>query len=135
MALLSWNERYSVGIREVDEQHKKLIDMINQLHDAMLSGKGREILDKIINSLVDYTKTHFSTEERLMKEYGYPGYLNHKAQHEEFIKKVAEFQRKFENGELTLSMEIMQFLKNWLSEHILGSDKKFGPFLNEKGVA
>ncbi len=134
MVLIKWSEKYSVNIKKVDEQHKKLIEMINNLHGAMLHGKSHEILGNIIDGLIDYTKTHFKTEEELMKNYGYPGYLSHKLQHDKFVRKVSEFQRKFEEGELTLSMEIMNFLKDWLLNHILGTDKKFGPFLNEKGV-
>ncbi|WP_048093592.1 bacteriohemerythrin [Geoglobus acetivorans] len=134
MALISWNESFSVNIKEIDEQHKKLVSMINRLHDAMLEGKGKEIMGELLNDMVEYTITHFSTEEKLMEQYNYPGYIKHKAEHEQFVSKVGEFKKKYEDGQLTLTMEVLSFLKSWLTNHILNSDKKYGPFFNNKGI-
>jgi hemerythrin len=131
--LVKWSNDFSVNIAEVDDQHKKLVRMINELHEAMKLGKGREILDRILNNMVDYAKVHFATEERLMKQYSYPGYLNHKAEHDLFVKKVSEFYEEFQQGRIS-AIDVMNFLKDWLVKHILGSDKKYGPFLNSKGV-
>ncbi|MBE8539210.1 bacteriohemerythrin [Geoglobus acetivorans] len=134
MALITWNESFSVNIREIDEQHKKLVSMINRLHDAMLEGKGKEIMGELLNDMVEYTITHFSTEEKLMKQHNYPGYVKHKAEHELFVSKVGEFKEKYEKGQLALTMEVLSFLKSWLTNHILNSDKKYGPFFNNKGI-
>lgn len=134
MALVNWSDQLSVNIRQIDEQHKKLVSMLNELHDAMLNGKGRDVLSQILDGLAEYTVTHFATEENLMKKYNYPGYVNHKAEHDRFVEKVSEFKEKLSQGQLTLTMEVLNFLKDWLTSHIMGSDKKYGPFLNERGI-
>ena len=83
MALLDWKNEYSVDIQSIDKQHKKLFDMINQLHDAMKSGVGAKLVPVILNSLVSYTRDHFANEENLMRQAAYPTYANHKAEHEQ----------------------------------------------------
>jgi len=134
MALVTFNEDLKVNIAEIDEQHKKLIAIINELHDAMLKGKSRDILQKVLNDLVDYTKVHFSTEEKLFAEYQYPDFYEHKQIHDALYKRVIEIQDKYQSGNLFISLEIMDFLKDWLVKHILGTDKKYSAFFNSKGV-
>ncbi len=135
MALLTWNETYSVKIKKFDDQHRKLIDLINQLHDAMLVGKGKDVMGSVLNSLVDYTKTHFAAEETLMKLHGYPDYEQHKKEHNVLVMQVLDVQRQLREGKTPITQAIMFFLKEWLQQHIQGNDKKYGPFLNGKGVA
>ncbi|MDM7202652.1 MAG: bacteriohemerythrin, partial [Thermodesulfobacteriaceae bacterium] len=130
--LMEWSDKLITGVKEADEQHKKLVQLINELYDVMKQGKGKEILDKVLNELVNYAKYHFNTEETLMTKYGYPELKIHKAEHESFIKKVNEFMEKKAKGEVTLTMEVMTFLKEWLVKHIMGTDKKYGPFLTAK---
>lgn len=132
MAFMEWNDRLVTGVKEADEQHKKLVSLVNDLYDAMKQGKGKEIIDKILDELVKYANYHFGTEETLMTKYGYPDLANHKREHENFKVKVKEFLDKKAKGEATLSIEIMNFLKEWLVKHIMGTDKKYGPFLVEK---
>lgn len=72
MSLFAWNEKYSVNIQEIDDQHKRLIGLVSQLHGAMQQGKGKEVMDKILKELIQYTRTHFAAEERIMKVNGYP---------------------------------------------------------------
>lgn len=134
MALIEWNNDMSVNVVEIDNQHKKLVSMINELNDAMAKGKGKEAIGKIINGLVSYATTHFATEEKYFDMFKYPGSLSHKKEHADFVKKVGEFQDGFNKGSLALTIEVMRFLKDWLTHHILGSDKKYGPFFNEKGL-
>ena len=134
MVLVVWKEEYSVNIQEIDRQHKRLFDMINGLHEAMLSGKGHSVLNNTISGLVDYTVTHFRTEESLLKQHNYPGYLNHKAEHDRFVQKIKEFEEKFQKGELGITIEILNFLKDWLSSHILVVDKRYSKYLNDRGV-
>ncbi len=133
MALITWNSAYSVGVKQIDEQHKQLIMMINQLHLSMLKGEGGKVLDEVIKSVINYTKTHFSAEEILMKKYGYEGFDEHKKIHEEFINKVDEFEKKLAKGDL-ISIEVMNFLKDWLLNHIQGTDKKYTQYFNEHGL-
>lgn len=134
MPLMTWNADYSVHIELVDEQHKKLVGLINGLHDAMKLGKGKDVLGKTLSQLVDYTAYHFKEEEKLFKVYAYPDYLPHKREHDALTKQALELRERFVRGELFLSNETVLFLKDWLNSHILGSDKKYGPFLNARGV-
>ncbi len=134
MPLLTWNDTYSVKIKKFDDQHKRLIDLINQLHDAMLVGKGKEAMGNVLNSLVDYTKTHFAAEETLMKLHNYPDYEQHKKEHNLLVMQVLDIQKQLREGKTPITQAIMFFLKEWLQQHIQGNDKKYGPFLNNKGV-
>jgi hemerythrin len=134
MAFLEWNDTYSVDVMAMDEQHKKLVGLINQLHDAMKAGKGSTEIFVILNGLVDYTKYHFEAEEKILRENNYPGLLVQENKHKNFIVKVQEFQSNAETKKLTISLEVQNFLKDWLIEHISGEDKKYGKYLNTKGI-
>ena len=134
MTLITWKETYSLNVEEVDNQHKKLVELINDLHGAMISGKAKESLGKILSALIDYTLYHFATEEKFFDQYEYPDSNSHKKQHQDLVQQVAALQQKFEAGEKVLTIDVMNFLRDWLNDHILGSDKKFGPYLNSKGV-
>lgn len=133
MALINWNDSYSVKVKEMDEQHKKLIEMINQLHDAMKVGKGKEVIGNVLTALTDYTRKHFTLEETLMKIHGYPGYEDQKKAHNIMVTQVVNIQKKFSEGNI-LSQQVMTFLKEWLIHHIQGMDQKYGPYFNGKGV-
>ncbi len=134
MPLMEWNEKLSVNISAIDAQHKKWIGILNELHDAMKSGKGKEKIGKVLDDLVEYTKVHFAAEEKLMQGNGYPLFAGHKKQHEDMVKEVELLKSKYISGASGLTIEVMQFLRNWLSEHIIGTDKNYGPYLNEKGI-
>jgi len=134
MALIMWNDIYSVHIKEIDDQHKKLIKMVNELNSAMGLGKGREIMGSILAGLIDYTKSHFGTEEELMQKYLYPGYLSHKANHDALTKQVINIMNAFQEGKSIVTIEVMNFLKDWLVNHIQNADQKYAPYLNSKGV-
>jgi hemerythrin len=134
VTLIQWNDSFSVNVGEIDKQHQKLIGMINDLNDAMRQGKGKAVLGKIISGLMNYTTTHFITEEKYFDKFGYPEADIHKKAHTEFVKKVSEFKNEFEKSNITLSIQVMDFLSDWLKKHINGVDKKYGPFFNEKGL-
>ena len=134
MALITWSDTYSVQVSQFDDQHKKLIEMVNDLHDSMKVGKGKEALGKILKSLIQYTAMHFSSEERLMKQHNYPDYEQHKKEHNQLVMKVQDVQKKYLEGSAILSQEVMNFLKEWLRNHIQGEDKKYGIFFNSIGV-
>ena len=134
MAFFDWKEEYSVGIAQIDEQHRKLVGMVNELYEAMKAGKGNDVLGKVLTELVQYTKTHFATEENLFKLHGYPEAAPHKQQHDELTARAGDLSTKFRNGEPVLSVSVSNSLKDWLQKHICGSDRKYGPFLNSKGV-
>ncbi|MEI8393548.1 MAG: bacteriohemerythrin [Rhodospirillaceae bacterium] len=135
MSLMSWNEKMSVGVVAFDTEHKKLVEMLNQLFDAVQAGKGRDVLGEILDKLIEYTKSHFAYEERIMGQNAYPDLEAHKKEHEELTRKVIDIQKKYHSGAtVTLSMEVLTFLKDWLLKHIQGTDKKYTPYLNAKGI-
>lgn len=134
MALIQWNDEYSVRVKEIDQQHMKLVELINELHRAMKEARGKEVVGKILTDLISYTKFHFTAEERLMKLNNYPDYLNHKLEHENLTQKVLAYRDQYAEGKLSLPIEVIQFLKDWLLKHILGSDKKYSPYLADKPV-
>ena len=135
MPLMAWNDKMSVGIPSIDDQHKKLVGMLNDLFDAVQAGKGKDVLGKILDNLIEYTKSHFGYEEKLFAQHGYPETEPHKKEHADLAHQVLDVQKKYHSGATaTLSMEVMNFLKNWLIKHIQGSDKKYGPYLASKGV-
>jgi len=134
MALITWQDSYSVTVKRFDDEHKKLIALINQLHDAMKVGQGSQVIGTVLQSLIDYTTSHFAAEETLLKQHNYPDYETHKKEHNLLVLQVLDIQRNIRSGSAPLSQEIMRFLKNWLQTHIQGEDKKYGEFLNAKGV-
>lgn len=134
MALIMWDEKLKTNVKECDEQHKKLIALVNELHDGMKAGKGKDVIGKVLNELLNYTNYHFKTEEAYMQKYNFPEFLNHKREHEDLIRQAKELKERFDRGEVAITVNVMNFLKEWLQSHILGTDKKYGPFLNDKGV-
>lgn len=134
MALINWNETYSVKVKEIDAQHKKLVEIINELHEKMKEGKGKQIIEKLLTDLLDYTVFHFSFEEKLLNTHSYPDYKIHVKLHSDLIDEVKSFRKKYEGGNAMLSLELMDFLKRWLVEHILNSDKQYSTHLNASGV-
>lgn len=134
MALMNWSDNLSVNIKEIDEQHKRLVGMLNDLHDAMKDGKGSSMTGHVLTGLIQYVGTHFATEEKYMKTHAYPDYLKHKAEHDALTKQAVDLQMQFKAGKPVLTVELMKFLRDWLSNHIVGTDKKYGPFLNGKGI-
>jgi hemerythrin-like metal-binding protein len=131
--LINWSRSYSVGVSQMDKEHQRLIDIINNLYSAMRSGRSKDAIGSILDELIDYTKTHFAHEEKLMKESNYDGFDEQKRSHEALIAQVVEIQGKFRVG-TALGQEVMNFLKSWLINHIQGLDKKYGPAMNKKGI-
>jgi methyl-accepting chemotaxis protein len=134
-ALIVFDDSVRLGIKEVDRQHEKLVSLINQLHKIMKLKLGHGKAAVILNELVDYTVTHFGYEEKIMREYNYDDLVDHQKKHAELISKVSDFQKQFGQGNAMLTMDLMDFLKGWLVNHIKGSDRKYAPFLKGKGMA
>ncbi len=134
MGLLTWDDSYSVGVSEIDTQHKKLFNLINDLFDAMKAGNGRSIIGKIIKELADYTVYHFGYEEKLFEKFDYPETATHNKEHKDFVETVSKFQKEFNEESAMLSMEVMNFLKKWLQDHIKGTDQHYTAFFNEHGI-
>jgi len=134
MAYMEWNSTYSVEVETIDNQHKKLIEIINSLYDAMKNGKGQAELMHTFGELAKYTITHFKHEEDLFDKFGYARSMTHKKEHTELLKKVNLYAEQYQNGKIMMSMEIMDFLKEWLLNHILVTDKGYSPFMKEHNV-
>jgi hemerythrin-like metal-binding protein len=129
-----WNDRLSVGVAVIDEDHKKLLGLTNELYDAIVDRRGKEVLGRILDDLVDYTTFHFAREEQLFSQIGYQFAAEHKKIHDELIRQVTEIQGRYRNGSPALTLEVMDFLKSWLFDHILGSDAKYAPSFKAKGI-
>ena len=131
---LEWKDEYSVGIESIDQQHRKLVNLINQLHTAVTYSTGEEFEREALDELVDYTKTHFTYEEGLMEQNGYPDFDEHKAQHKQMIEKVGEVLAEYEKDQDTAMNNALSYLSDWLINHINGTDKQYSSFLIGKGV-
>jgi hemerythrin-like metal-binding protein len=123
MGLFAWSDTYSLEHPQIDREHQALFAMAEQLHQAMLNGSGAKVLGDLLARLINYTQVHFSHEEALMRHYKYGGMDAHAAEHRKLAEQVLELQRKFAAGKLTITMEIMHFLRDWLDNHILRSDQ------------
>lgn len=136
MPFIIWNKEYSVGIKSMDEQHYKMVEIANNLYESIKAGKKNEALVETFKSLVEYVQTHFSAEEKLMEDNEYPfnQLLKHKQEHQDLIKKIRELFEKAKSGSATVNLEMLNFLRDWIMIHIAESDKKYGPFLNAKGI-
>ncbi len=134
MAYIEWNEDLSVGVDLFNEDHKRLFEYINRLHQGMVTGLGTSSMTDILNGLVDYTMTHFDNEERMMIQHTYAGYEAHKKEHDTLVARVADFQTQLNSGRGSFSLALMGFLKDWLINHIMGTDLKYKDFFLEKGV-
>ena len=130
MALYEWNNTLAVNIPEIDNQHKQLFKLINILHEAMTAGKGKEVLGKTLSDLVDYTKLHFSTEEKLLSLYRYPLLTTHKYEHDMLTKQVIALYEDYQSGKTHISIQVMNFLSDWLKNHIKLNDMKYIPYVN-----
>jgi hemerythrin-like metal-binding protein/PAS domain S-box-containing protein len=121
--LMEWNDSLKTGHGTIDSQHRKLVDMLNRLADAMATGEGRDLCDTVLDELIEYTQTHFAAEEQFMASHNYPKLAQHKAKHEALVKDVLAFKAKCDAGAMNLPISLLQFLKDWLTNHIKGTDK------------
>jgi len=134
MAFINWNDTYSVQIEEIDNQHKKLIALINELFDSMQKGQSRTVIGRILNDLIDYTAIHFKTEETYFDRFNYEGSSEHKEKHKRLVDNVIKVKSDFESGKISVSADLLKFLKRWLFEHILETDKKYITCFHQNGI-
>jgi hemerythrin len=134
-AFLVWSDDYNTGIRAIDEDHKQLLNLVNNLRAAVLCNTGEEFERHTLQELAAYTGYHFDKEEALMQQYDYPDFEGHKAQHDQFKQYVHGFVTRYEEqGEKVLE-DVADHLTRWLLQHINGTDMQYVPFFKEKGVS
>jgi hemerythrin len=133
-SFLVWDDANNTGIDQLDEDHKKLLNMINNLRSSTLCNTGEEFERRTLQELVDYTESHFVREEQLMQEYGYPDYEGHKAQHDQMAQYVAGFVKRYDEQGNKVLPDVMDHLTRWLIQHINGTDMKYADFFKQEGV-
>ncbi|WP_373478403.1 bacteriohemerythrin [Geminocystis sp.] len=131
MPIAFWRNEYITGETIIDEQHQYLFSVINELHDAMIEGKGQQILGEILNKLASYTVKHFETEEQIMKQYEYPDFVCHKEKHDQLKDAVFTLKKQWENKEQFLTVKVSQFMTEWLIHHIKGEDLKVMNYIRD----
>lgn len=126
--LIDWNNELSIGIKEIDAQHKTLVDLLNKMHEAIREKHASEVVLDILDELILYTQTHFATEEALMGILGYEQSEAHKHNHQKLVDQVLDFKNRVVNEHGSVNFTLMHFLKQWLIHHIMEDDKAFGEF-------
>jgi hemerythrin len=131
---VEWSNELSVGIEEIDAQHRILVDLLNEVHEAIQQRQGAEVTQDIIRRLDEYTRVHFAVEESLMRILHYPDYERHKEEHEKLIKQLHGLRDKLDAGKVSISFELSQFLKTWLTKHIMEGDKRYTAHFLAQGI-
>ena len=134
MALMTWRSQYSVGVETLDNQHKAILRILNELHAASLKGKAQEVAGPLLSQLVSLASEHFSTEERLMESTGFPGLAEHRAEHQVLAGKLREFVSRHQKGDAAVYTQLLHFLRDWLNNHMQSEDQEYAPWLRAHGV-
>lgn len=134
MKRIQWSNSLSLGVKQVDDQHKRLIQLANNLISAIRTDVADDILGTVFNELREYSIFHFRDEELLMKDIGYPGLSEHMKQHEEFRERVARYESDFTGNNRISPSELMEFLGDWLINHIATSDMQIAKFIRTQRV-
>ena len=134
MALIKWTEELALGIASMDDQHRHLVEIINEFGEAVQKGKGSRVMKKILDELIGYTQEHFADEERLLVEAGFPKLAQHQAKHRQLIQKIERFQFDFNQGGKRVTIKVEEFLTYWLTNHILIDDKAYAAYMKTEKV-
>jgi hemerythrin len=134
MALVTWNDSYSVKVQKFDAQHQQLFALINDLNDAMRVGKGRTIIRQVVGQLAHYTRVHFEEEEATMRRAAYPEIAMHRIEHQRFVADVEKFGRELDETGSANTVEVLSMLRDWLLNHIQKKDMEYSSHLNAKGI-
>jgi len=134
MGIYDWTSQYSVGVPLMDSHHKKLFDIVNDLHEAAKAGDAPEKLGRIVGELLDYTRYHFTEEERMLERIAYPKLSEHKGMHQQFIAEVEGFQREIQQGMAVFAvLRLMDTAVEWLRDHILKVDMGYSDLAKQTG--
>lgn len=132
MIFFEWKEEYELDLPHIDLQHTMIVNMLNELYASIQAGGERRVVGKTLDSLLEYVEVHFETEEGFMREYGYPGLDDHFAEHEKLRSRVLQLSERYHDGSGPAATELLEFLREWLQEHIAKVDKAFGTYVHEK---
>ena len=125
---LEWTDELSVGVPEMDEQHRRLIDILNQFYEAIEKGEREEAIQSLLQGAEEYTVFHFESEERFMEEIGFPELEDHKRVHSTLVEEVRSTKEKYKQGDAKAVRGLAAFLLSWLYTHILKTDRKYGDY-------
>jgi len=131
---IPWSKKISVNVKEIDDQHKHFLGILNNLYDAIYKIKLKEKLGELLNELSDYTDIHFATEEKYFDQFHYDLADEHKKEHNQLKAKVAQFNERFKTEGEDVAAELVDFLEDWLLDHLENQDKKYSKFFNEQGL-
>jgi|ERR1035437_546172 hemerythrin-like metal-binding protein len=134
VTLLTWNHACTVGVRALDDQHGILMDTMNELRLALVRGAGREQVSEVLDRLIEFTRMHFSSEEQLLEQHGFPALQAHRAEHQRLLAQILQSAHRAQHGEEVQMRPLLAFLRDWYVAHIEGLDRQYGPWLNERGV-
>ena len=134
MTLLTWNHACTVGVRAMDEQHGILMDSMNELRLALVRGSGRDQVTRLLETLIEFTRMHFQSEEQLMEKTGFPGLPEHRSEHQRLLRLFRESALGAQLGEEVRMRPLLCSLRDGYLAHIEGPDQQYGPWMNEKGV-
>ncbi|WP_130470234.1 bacteriohemerythrin [Candidatus Magnetaquicoccus inordinatus] len=129
--ILYWDDSLALGVAEIDDDHRKLIGLLNELAINITAHQAREALAVVLENLLNYTAWHFRHEERLMQTYRFSGYVAHKREHADLIREASAFQKKFLDGEQDMTMDVVHLLKEWVLHHVMQTDRQMAEFLAE----
>lgn len=127
-----WIPAYAVNVPQIDREHQILFGIVESLNEAMRAGEGRQRLESLLAETVKYSRQHFSHEEALMRAAGFPELDSHKREHAELSSLIQAFQSRFQNGETTITIQLMQFLIHWLERHTTTCDLRFAAYLSSR---
>jgi len=134
MALIIWNSKFSVGVQALDDQHKALLNVLNEFHAASMKGKAREVAGPMMRQIVQLANEHFSTEQRMMESTQYPELAEHRSKHEELSAKLAEYVSRHEKGDTTMYAQLLYFMRDWLSKHMQTEDCAYVSWIASHGI-
>ena len=132
MDLFQWKAEYDIGLPDIDTQHKKMVDMLNQLYTAKKTDQVHQVVEETLDRLLQYTRVHFADEEAAMDEADYPYLSKQRREHLDMTDEVMKMRHRFMQGDEPATFELLNFMSDWLKSHICGSDRKFGVFMRDQ---
>jgi hemerythrin len=134
LALLTWNNKYSVGVQTLDDQHKGMVGVLNELHAGMMKGQAQSVAGPLLDKLMKGAREHFALEERMMSEARYAGLAEHRSKHQELIGKLGNFMERYRKCDPTMYVQLLNFLRDWFNDHMQKEDQEYRPSLKANGV-